>query len=266
MNDKNNFRIFCWVDNNVVKFVSNVHRGTKDETVEKARRRPRTNQLNKVGVEEVWGDQPRVNIQIPGIVDDYNHWMLGVDVADQLISSYRPKIRCRRTWMPLFLHCLDVLRVNCYILYRETSRKEPTIENTKILGHKQFVIELINCLIVRGNRKKKELSTARTITTRTVQQETDLIHRAGAGEDSRYFMKRQNPSLDIFDCVRLQHGIHAMKKVEKTKLKHCCYCRFLFVKAKAENLPEPKMKKTITQCSFCKVHLCPDHFHIFHEA
>ena len=190
MNDKNNFRIFCWVDNNVVKFVSNVHRGTKDETVEKARRRPRTNQLNKVGVEEVWGDQPRVNIQIPGIVDDYNHWMLGVDVADHLISSYRPKICCRRTWMPLFLHCLDVLRVNCYILYRETSRKEPTIENTKILGHKQFVIELINCLIVRGNRKKKELSTARTITTRTVQQETDVIHRAGAGEDSRYFMKR----------------------------------------------------------------------------
>lgn len=141
--------------------------------------------------------------------------MLGVDVADQLISSYRPKIRCRRTWMPLFLHCLDVLRVNCYILYHETSRKESTIENTKILGHKQFVIEFINCLIVWGNRKKNKVSTARPITTRTVQQETDIIHRVSAGRDSGYFIKRQNPSLDIFNCVCLQHGIHSMKKVEK---------------------------------------------------
>ena len=53
MNDKNIFCIFCWVDNNVVKFVSNVHRGTKEESVEKSRRHPRINPLNKDGVLEV---------------------------------------------------------------------------------------------------------------------------------------------------------------------------------------------------------------------
>ena len=95
MNDKNNYRMFRWVDNSVVKFVSNVHTGKKDESIEKDRRRPRVNLVNKNAVRVIWGDEARKNIKIPGIVDDYNHWMLGVDVADQLISSLRPKLRCR---------------------------------------------------------------------------------------------------------------------------------------------------------------------------
>ena len=186
MNDKNNFRIFRWVDNSIVKLVSNVHRGTKDESVEKSRRRPKMNQTNKDGVVKVWGNQPRVDIKIPGIIDDYNHWMLGVDVADQMILSYRPQIRCCRTWMPLFLHCLDVLRVNCYIVYREISRKKPAIDNTKILRHKEFLIEFINCLIRWGNKEQSEATTARTITTRTVQQETDVVHRLPSVGEKRY--------------------------------------------------------------------------------
>ena len=52
-----------------------------------------------------------VTVKIPQIINDYNHWMLGVDLVDQLIAYYRPKIRCRCTWMPLFLHGADIIRV-----------------------------------------------------------------------------------------------------------------------------------------------------------
>ena len=48
-----------------------------------------------------------MNIKIPKIVNDYNNWMYGVDLTDQLISYYKPKFRCRHTWVPLFLQFLD---------------------------------------------------------------------------------------------------------------------------------------------------------------
>ena len=87
-NNKDGYRIFRVVDNNVVKFVSNVHSGIKGESILKERCRPRINVLNNIGVCLVWEEEHTKKVRIPGIVDDYNHWMLGVDVADQLIASY----------------------------------------------------------------------------------------------------------------------------------------------------------------------------------
>ena len=50
----------------------------------------------------MWGDEHTATVKIPQIVNDYNHWMLGVDVVDQLIAYYRPKICCQRIWMLFF--------------------------------------------------------------------------------------------------------------------------------------------------------------------
>ena len=36
--------------------------------------------------------------------------------VDQLIAYYRPNLHCRRTWMPIFFHGLDVVRLNAYIV------------------------------------------------------------------------------------------------------------------------------------------------------
>ena len=48
MNDlKGNFQMFCWIDNNIVRMVSNVHIGTKDKSVMKPRKKPRINELNR---------------------------------------------------------------------------------------------------------------------------------------------------------------------------------------------------------------------------
>ena len=47
------------------------------------------------------------------------------------------------------LHCLDILRVNCFILYHETSLDAKIIDVDKILGHKEFLTEFIDCLILR---------------------------------------------------------------------------------------------------------------------
>ena len=94
--------------------VSTVHTG--DEEVLKRRKKPRENQFNRKNVRQVWGSNWCANIKIPGCINDYNNMMGGVDKAYQMISNYRPKLRCRRTWMPMFLHSLDVCRLNSYII------------------------------------------------------------------------------------------------------------------------------------------------------
>ena len=88
MNNKDNFRIFRWCDNNIVKIVSTIHLGTSDKKVTRPRKRSRINEFNKQGVRIVWGDNHTVEINIPEIVNNYNYWMLGVDVADQMIAYY----------------------------------------------------------------------------------------------------------------------------------------------------------------------------------
>ena len=89
MNDpKENFRMFRWIDNNIVKMVFNVHMGTKDEVIMKARKKTRINEFKRKHIRLVWGDDHVVSIKIPTLINDYNMWMLGVDLVDQLIAYY----------------------------------------------------------------------------------------------------------------------------------------------------------------------------------
>ena len=89
MNDPiGNFQMFCWIDNNIVKMVSNVHMGAKDESVMKPRKKPRINKFNRKHIHLVWGDDHVVTVKIPQIINNYNHWMLDVNLVDQLIACY----------------------------------------------------------------------------------------------------------------------------------------------------------------------------------
>ena len=58
MNDpKGNFRMFQWIDNNIVKMVSNIHMGTEDEVIMKPRKKPRINEFNRKHICLVWKDE-----------------------------------------------------------------------------------------------------------------------------------------------------------------------------------------------------------------
>ena len=122
-----------WVDNNNVLLVSTAH--CPHERIERLRRKPRLTTTNRNHVNQVWGQEHRKLIEIPLIVDDYNLNMGGVDVADQIIANYTPLFRFHRTWMPLFIQCLSIIRINSYIIHRKSS--------TAPLSHKNFLLEFI---------------------------------------------------------------------------------------------------------------------------
>ena len=52
--------------------------------------------------------------------------------------------------MPLFLHGADIIWVNSYVLYKETSYRYPDVNDDEINSHKQFLIEFINSLTSRA--------------------------------------------------------------------------------------------------------------------
>lgn len=46
------------------------------------------------------------------LIDDYNHWMGGVDISDQRIAYYHPNLRCLRNWIPIFIQIVSIIRSN----------------------------------------------------------------------------------------------------------------------------------------------------------
>ena len=90
--------------------------------------------------------------------------MLRIDLLDQIIAHYSPKLQCRQTWMPIILHCLDVLHIDTHILHKEMC-KRPEVEE-KENGHKEFLLDFISLHIEKSiikhntQQPKKIQSTA----------------------------------------------------------------------------------------------------------
>ena len=74
---------------------------TGRETVIRNRRRPTKTAINSKTSRKVFGDQSTKDLEIPAFIDDYNHYMGGVDQADQLRSYYTTLRRHNKTWKPL---------------------------------------------------------------------------------------------------------------------------------------------------------------------
>jgi len=58
-----------------------------------------------------------ISVQQPFIVRQYNVSMGGADLMDRLLSSYRPMIRGKKWWWPLFLNALNVSIVAAWRIY-----------------------------------------------------------------------------------------------------------------------------------------------------
>ena len=95
--------VLKWNDNSVVTMASNY---LTHEPVQTTVRRVKGNS--------------NVIVKQPFIVRQYNASMGGVDLMDRLLSSYRPMIRGKKWWWPLFLNALNVSivaawRIHCAV-------------------------------------------------------------------------------------------------------------------------------------------------------
>ena len=65
---------------------------------------------------EVFGDSPFKLLEIPSFIDDYNHHMNSVDLANQYRQAYDTQKIAYQIWIPLLHWVLDQAAINAYKL------------------------------------------------------------------------------------------------------------------------------------------------------
>ena len=89
----------AWKDQAIVLFISTVSDSTK--RIVRQRRRPAKTATNARTSRMVFGDAVVKNLAIPDYIDMYNHFMNGVDIADQLRSYYNTQKSHWKSWKAL---------------------------------------------------------------------------------------------------------------------------------------------------------------------
>jgi hypothetical protein len=75
----------AWQDDNTVTALSTVHTVHKEtDWISRVRKRPAKTSTNAVVARKPSNGQPTAELKIPRLIDDYNHHMGGVNIANQL--------------------------------------------------------------------------------------------------------------------------------------------------------------------------------------
>jgi hypothetical protein len=117
--------VSVWQDSNKVGFCTTIHDGT--EWVVRNRKRPKGTSTSAAITKQpfyMFSPPPRCKepyentrlLPIPGAIDDYNHYMGGVDIADQLRAGFSTQQRGVKPWRPLFYWLLDSTIINAFRL------------------------------------------------------------------------------------------------------------------------------------------------------
>ena len=270
-----------WMDNGLVFCVSTLHKVGK--TVLRNRRRPRITDKNKNHVREVWGDEGSKPIFIPQLIDDYNHWMGGVDLSDQRIAYYQPNLRCRRNWIPMFIQMLSIIRSNSYIVYKSYSQQ-------KTGSHKQFTLDMIDCLMSNAHEEHDNAEAGRKRSPARGRQPTRSKRPPSKSNSPRQRRKRiQTEHLSSAEGKESFFSNFPERKAEPrfahartsgkdpNKPGACIYCSYLFMQKKEQGEDQNYdrvVKRTSMVCQYCSTKssttrptfLCKEHFDIFHDT
>ena len=233
-------RVYRWVDNSVVTFVTTIH--DQEVAVTANRKKPRMTQTNKHNLQMVWGDNHVATIDIPEFIDDYNHQMNAVDRADQLIASLTMKHKCRRTWVPFMLYLLNIIRINSYIVHRELHGK---------MTHMEFTLGLVQALHSRRN-------DVRVTRKRAAEDASPTNAKAPIS-------KRMRNSVEPLPDSRLRHP-ESHKATFYAWRRKCFFCRYQAAKLRNSGKTHKKINICSRGCPACgDLALCKSCFDLYHS-
>jgi hypothetical protein len=142
--------IFClaWQDKNIILALSNIHTVDKVEDFrEKIRKHLIKIFTNSRIVRQVFGNNHQKELCISCFIDDYNHYMGGIDLANQYRETFETHRPTCRTWWPLLYWLFDIAYINTYRLYRLHITSRP-------FTYLQFRIELYYKLLGYSTKAK----------------------------------------------------------------------------------------------------------------
>jgi hypothetical protein len=117
-----------WYDNAVVSLTSNTHTHLPEQSANR-----------RIGhkVERV---------RQPFLVATYNDGMGGVDSMDRYLSQYRPGVRGKKWWWPLFTHALNLSVVAAWRLFVKLHPESPETQLN-------FLRAITLCLLKKGENR-----------------------------------------------------------------------------------------------------------------
>jgi Transposase IS4 len=141
-----NVLCFVWQDNNTVLGLSTAHslHRSKEDTIIRNRKRPKLTSTNARITRPIFGDLYRKELPIPRVIDDYNYYMNGVDLANQLrawMTCSRPGIY--KAWHLLWYWLLDTCACNAYLIWKSSHTE---IDSRSSRLHRRFQENLIQAL------------------------------------------------------------------------------------------------------------------------
>ena len=216
------------------------------------------------------------------LINDYNHWMLGIDVIDQRIAYYHPDLRCRRNWLPMFVEFLSLVQNNSYVVHVDDT-------SIKTDSHLVFLCGMIRNLMEKAYYYRMNPYEHHYISCRrnAIQCQMKIEAAKKALKAALDAGKKTNQHLRVSDFAHVRYckplTIHGEWFVEERK--PCVVCSTIYeskketlmnsgktgdeLKKELEKLDWHTMvKRTKQTCRFCSsvlpCHLCDDHFDAFH--
>ena len=265
-------RVLCfrWMDNNIVRMLTTVH--PWNEVTRSLRRRPRNTSTNASMVWKAFAGRDRASFFIPTAIDDYNHYMGGVDIADQRRASMLHRIpntiitiinykntgyathqRVLRNWLAFFFFFLDLSTTNAHILLNlaRTSKLNQLLDSGQVAEHDILSHPLARPIPAAEFRRMlfKQLGGQAPGTTgnwrggrpRQIRYRPSTRYRSKTSRT--YFTKHsilQKP-------VGEGSSSHHLEKMEKRR--ECCICRYNFRKGKKDGRSRPRL--TQFECRSC---------------
>jgi hypothetical protein len=256
--------ILAWKDAQVVLFASTVVDPYTKVPVE--RKRPSRATTDK-HLRAVYGNAGKKVLSIPEYIDQYNHRMGAVDIADQLRSYYRGRKRHYRTWRPYWCFLLHTTIANLSLIWM----RQPGSPSSKKSGHLTFMREVFTSLMaygraqdhtlpVGGQGRRTDVSQAGAAAAATSVSIPPLIDCTNQRLE-KALNKHGKPLYDGKDCRVCQSGGKVAKTVKKRKalgelsINSVEWEQNEGISHKRRRLHVPR---TTFACSGCKMSLCKE--------
>ena len=109
--EERNILMVRWHDNNAVTVCSNFEG------------------VNPKAIVRRWSQAKKeyIYVEQPSMIENYNVYMGGTDQMDQQVSTYRPTIKNKKWYFPIFVFMIEVSCYNAWIVMKKLDQQDKTI-------------------------------------------------------------------------------------------------------------------------------------------
>ena len=139
----------------------------------------------------------KVSVDQPKVISEYNKGMGGVDLLDMLLGSYRPNLRSKKWWWPLFANALNIAVVAAFKIHQKVCVDQ--------LSHLDFRIEVAE-VMVRANHEAQRVRLGGPTASVPGQIRLDGVnHTLVPSSQGRCIYCKSNTRLKCSKCDKRLH-------------------------------------------------------------